>query len=153
MSISIDFNSPVIRILGLETKYDFAGASNSFIRVFADYLPARIVQQFHFWLQLKKGGFVIDGEKWIYKSQLALRTEAIAGFSEYKVRKAISFLVANQILIREQLHREHRGAKKASISYNRQYYYRIDYHALTRFIKRQIKKLRLQIQTVPAYQN
>ena len=148
MTLSIDFNSPVIRILGLETKYDFAGASNSFIRVFADYLPARIVQQFHFWLGLKKGGFVIDGEKWIYKSQLNLRTEAIAGFSEYRVRKAIKFLVANQILIRKQLHRQHKGGKHAYAAYNRQYYYRIDYDALTRFIKRQVKKLRLQIQAV-----
>ena len=148
MTISIDFSSPIIRIKGLETKYDFVGASNSFIRVVGDYLPARIIQQFHFWLGLNKGGIVIDGYKWIYKSQLNLRTEAVVGFTEYQVRKANNFLLGEGILIRQQLHREHYGAKHACAAYNRQYYYRLDYEALRKFLVRQIKKLRLQISFV-----
>ena len=148
MTISIDFSSPIIRIKGLETKYDFVGASNSFIRVVGDYLPGRIIQQFHFWLGLNKGGIAIDGYKWIYKSQLNLRTEAVVGFTEYQVRKANNFLLGEGILIRQQLHREHYGAKHACAAYNRQYYYRLDYEALRKFLVRQIKKLRLQISFV-----
>ena len=144
MTISIDFNSPVIRIPGYETKYDFAGASNSLVRLFNDYLQARIVQQFHFWLWMKKGGVVIRGVKWIYKALRMLQEEAIVGFSEYQIRKAISILVAQGILIREQLHREHYGAVHACAAYNRQYYYRIDYEILELFIQSKIKEFQPQ---------
>ena len=92
MTLSIDFNSPVIIIPGYESKYDFAGASNSLVRIFDDYLEARIVQQFHFWLWLKKGGVILRGFKWIYKALIKLMNEAIVGFSEYQVRKAIANL-------------------------------------------------------------
>ena len=144
MTISIDFNSPVIRIPGYETKYDFAGASNSLVRLFNDYLQARIVQQFHFWLWMKKGGVVLRGVKWIYKALIKLMEEAIPGFSEYQIRKAISILVAQGILIREQLHREHYGAVHACAAYNRQYYYRIDYEVLELFIQSKIKEFQPQ---------
>lgn len=144
MTISIDFNSPVIRIPGYETKYDFAGASNSLVRLFDDYLQARIVQQFHFWLWMKKGGVVLRGVKWIYKALIKLMEEAIPGFSEYQIRKAISILVAKGILIREQLHREHYGAVHARAAYNRQYYYRIDYEILELFIQSKIKEFQPQ---------
>lgn len=140
MTISIDFNSPVIRIPGYETKYDFAGASNSFIRLFNDYLQARIIQQFHFWLWMKKGGVVLRGVKWIYKALRMLQEEAIVGFSEYQIRKAIALLVAQGILVREQLHREHYGAVHACAAYNRQYYYRIDYEVLELFIQSKVKE-------------
>ena len=128
MSISIDFNSPVIRIPGFETKYDFAGASNSFVKfIDNNYLQARILQQIHFWLWMKKGGVILRGVKWIYKSLKHLKSEAIAGFTDYQIRKAISALVGKGLLIREQLHREHYGSVHARAAYNRQYYYRIDY--------------------------
>ena len=142
MTISIDFNSPVIRIPGYETKYDFAGASNSLVRFFDNYLQARIVQQFHFWLWMKNGGVVLRGVKWIYKALKMLQEEAIVGFSEYQVRKAISILLAQGILIREQLHREHHGGVHARAAYNRQYYYRLDYDALELFIQSKVKELK-----------
>ena len=148
MTISIDFGSSVIKVLGLETKYDFAGASNSFIRVVGEYLPARIVQQFHHWQGRETNGVIIDGYQWIYKSQLKLRLEAIAGFTEYEVRKAIAFLVSHRIIIRQQLHRKHFGAKHACAAYNRQYYYRIDYEALRKFLVAKIKEMGLQIKAI-----
>lgn len=144
MAISIDFNSPVIRIPGYETKYDFAGVSNSLVRIFNDYLEARILQQFHFWLWLKKGGVILRGFKWIYKALIKLMNEAIVGFSEYQVRKAISALIDKGLLIREQLHREHYGSVHAMAAYNRQYYYRIDYEALEKFLLAKINKLKLE---------
>jgi len=145
MTISIDFNSPVIRIPGYETKYDFAGASNSFVKfIDNNYLQARILQQIHFWLWMKKGGVVLRGVKWIYKSLKHLKSEAIAGFTDYQIRKAISALVGKGLLIREQLHREHYGAVHARAAYNRQYYYRIDYDALKKFLLARIKKLKSQ---------
>jgi|GEM_PF-1949027 len=145
MAISIDFSSPVIRIPGYETKYDFVGASNSFIKVFNNYLKARIIQQFHYWLWMEQGGVIIFGFKWIYKAIIKLMNEAVVGFSEYHVKKAISELVAEGILIREQLHREHYGAVHAMSAYNRQYYYRIDYDVLTKYIQSQINSKNLQI--------
>lgn len=143
---SINFNTPVIRIPGYESKYDFAGVSNSLVRIFDDYLQARIVQQFHFWLWLKKGGVILRGKKWIYKALIKLMNEAIVGFSEYQVRKAIAALVSKGILVREQLHREHYGAVHALSAYNRQYYHRIDYDALVQFIETQIQKPNLLIE-------
>ena len=146
MTTSIDFNAPVIRIPGYESKYDFAGVSNSLVRIFEDYLEARILQQFHFWLWLKRGGVIIFGFKWIYKAIVKLMNEAIVGFSEYQVRKAIAALSEKGILVREQLHREHYGAVHALAAYNRQYYYRINYEALIQFIETQIQKPNLQIE-------
>ena len=145
MTLSIDFNTPVIRIPGFESKYDFTGVSNSLVRIFDDYLEARILQQFHFWLWLKKGGAVLRGFKWIYKAIIKLMTEAIVGFSEYKVRKAIASLVKKGILVREQLHREHYGAVHAQAAYNRQYYYRINYDALVQFIKTQTQSTNIEV--------
>ena len=145
MAISIDFNTPVIRIPGFETKYDFAGVSNSLVRIFDDYLEARILQQFHFWLWLKKGGVILRGFKWIYKALIKLMDEAVVGFTEYQMRKTIANLLDKGILIRKQLHREHHGAKHASSSYNRQYYYRIDYDALVQFIQHQTQKFNWEI--------
>ena len=143
MPISIDFNSPVIRIPGFETKYDFAGASNSFIRfIDNNYLQARILQQFHFWLWMKKGGVILRGVKWIYKSLKHFKSEAVVGFTDYQVRKAISALVEKGLLIREQLHREHYGGVHARAAYNRQYYYRIDYDVLKKFLLARIKEFK-----------
>lgn len=145
MTVSIDFNSPVIRIPGYETKYDFAGASNSLVKfIDNNYLQARILQQIHFWLWIKKGGVILRGVKWIYKSLKHLREEAIAGFTDYQVRKAISALVDKGLLIREQLHREHYGGVHARSAYNRQYYYRIDYDTLKKFLLVKIKELKSQ---------
>ncbi|MDJ0594379.1 MAG: hypothetical protein QNJ72_31130, partial [Pleurocapsa sp. MO_226.B13] len=145
MTLSIDFDSPVIRIPGYETKYDFAGVSNSLVKfIDNNYLQARIIQQFHFWLWMKKGGVILRGVKWIYKSLNHLATEAIAGFTDYQIRKAISALVGKGLLIREQLHREHYGSVHARAAYNRQYYYRIDYDALEKFLLARIQEFKLE---------
>ena len=146
MTPFIDFNTPVIRIPGYESKYDFAGVSNSLVRIFDDYLEARVVQQFHFWLWLKRGGVILRGFKWIYKALVKLMNEAIVGFSSYKIKKAIANLVKKGILVREQLHREHYGAINASIAYNRQYYYRINYDALVQFIEIKIDQQNLPVE-------
>ncbi|MEL6579124.1 MAG: hypothetical protein AAFQ14_05200 [Cyanobacteria bacterium J06621_12] len=146
MTISINFNAPVIRIPGFESKYDFAGVSNSLVRIFDGYLEARILQQFHFWLWLKRGGVIIFGFKWIYKALVKLMNEAIVGFSSYQIRKAITSLVKKEILVREQLHREHYGAINACIAYNRQYYYRINYSVLVQFIETKINSTNIPVE-------
>ena len=60
------FNTPVIKIESLKTKFDTLVLSNSFITLIGDYIEAHFFQQLHYW-SLSEYGVVIDGTRWIYK--------------------------------------------------------------------------------------
>ena len=128
----INFDRPVLKIPGLETKFDTSVISNSLVLLLGDYLEARIVQQLHYWT-IKEYGIVLKGLRWIYKSIRELFSEALIGFSNWQIRKAISSLVAKGFLLREHLFKEHHGTNLAPK--NRTYYYSLNYEKLQEYIE------------------
>ena len=124
---AISFDTPVLKIPGLETKFDTTVVSNSFVAFIGDYIEARIVQQLHYW-SYSKYGVVIEGLRWIYKPIREWLSEAFVGFTSWQLRKAIASLVEKGILLKEHLFKEHHGNNFAPK--NRTYYYSVNYERL-----------------------
>ncbi len=128
----INFDHPVLKVEGLESKFDTGIVSNSLIRLLGSYLEARIVQQLHYWT-LNEYGTILKGLRWIYKSIQELLSEVLIGFSSWQVRMAISSLVEKGLLFREHLFKEHHGHNFAPK--NRTYYYSLNYQKLKEYIQ------------------
>ncbi len=128
----INFDHPVLKVEGLESKFDTGIVSNSLIRLLGSYLEARIVQQLHYWT-LNEYGTILKGLRWIYKSIQELLSEVLIGFSSWQVRMAISSLVEKGLLFREHLFKEHHGHNFAPK--NRTYYYSLNYQKLKECIE------------------
>ncbi len=128
----INFDHPVLKVEGLESKFDTGIVSNSLIRLLGSYLEARIVQQLHYWT-LNEYGTILKGLRWIYKSIQELLSEVLIGFSSWQVRMAISSLVEKELLFREHLFKEHHGHNFAPK--NRTYYYSLNYQKLKECIE------------------
>ena len=120
----ITCDTPVLKVPGLETKFDTSVMSNSLVVLIGDYLEARILQQLHYWT-VKEYGIVLKGARWIYKPVRELLIEVLIGFTSWQIRKAISSLVGKGLLFREHLFKEHHGHNFAPK--NRTYYYSINY--------------------------
>ncbi|ELS03474.1 hypothetical protein Xen7305DRAFT_00031980 [Xenococcus sp. PCC 7305] len=123
----INFDTPVLKVSGLETKFDTSVMSNSLVVLIGDYLEARILQQLHYWT-VKEYGIVLKGARWIYKPVRELLIEVLIGFTSWQIRKALSSLVGKELLFREHLFKEHHGHNFAPK--NRTYYYSINYQKL-----------------------
>ncbi|MEY2833002.1 MAG: hypothetical protein RLZZ574_2261 [Cyanobacteriota bacterium] len=124
-SVLLDFGSPDFKIQGMESKYDFVGAPNSFIKCFIDRISrfeAIVLFQFLRWSSWSNSGVFLQGRKWIYKSVAKLIEEVFCGATPYRVRKALQILESEGFILRKQLHREHYGDVHACSAYNRQYY-------------------------------
>lgn len=124
-SVVLDFGSKDFKIPGMESKYDFVGAPNSFIKCFVDRISrfeAIVLFQFLRWSSWSNSGVFLQGRKWIYKSVAKLIEEVFCGATPYRVRKALQTLESEGFILRKQLHREHFGGVHACSSYNRQYY-------------------------------
>ncbi len=131
-ALEINFDHPVLKVEGLESKFDTGIVSNSLIRLLGSYLEARIVQQLHYWT-LNEYGTILKGLRWIYKSIQELLSEVLIGFSSWQVRMAISSLVEKGLLFREHLFKEHHGHNFAPK--NRTYYYSLNYQKLKECIE------------------
>lgn len=131
----INFDTPVLKVSGLETKFDTSVISNSLVILIGDYLEARIVQQFHYWT-MKEYGTVLNGLRWIYKPIRELLSEVLIGFTSWQVRMAIVSLVEKGLLLREHLFKEHHGHNFAPK--NRTYYYSVNYQKLQELAQSQI---------------
>lgn len=124
-STLLDFGSKDFKIPGMESKYDFVGAPNSFIKCFIDRIgrfEAIVLFQFLRWSSWSNSGVFLQGRKWIYKSVAKLIEEVFCGATPYRVRKALQILESEGFILRKQLHREHYGNVHACSAYNRQYY-------------------------------
>ena len=123
----VTFDTPVIKIPGLETKFDTSVISNSFVALIGDYIEARIIQQLHYW-SYSEYGVIINDIRWIYKPIGEWLFEAFVGFTSWQLRKAIASLVKKGILLKEHLFKEHHGNNFAPK--NRTYYYSVNYKRL-----------------------
>ena len=120
----ITFGEPVLKIEGLETKYDVVPISNSLVAVLGSNEEALIVQLIHSWTRDGQG-VEIDGQHWFDKSIKDWIDEAFPTTSTWKMRGYINSLVEKGILERQHLYKEHHGHNYAPK--NRTYYYRLDY--------------------------
>jgi len=125
-------NTPILKVEGLETKFDLATVSNSLVNLLGNYLEARILQQLHYWSN-SGYGVVIDGVRWIYKPIREFLSEAIIGFTNWQVRKAISSLIEKGVIRREHLYDIHHGHNYAPK--NRTYYYSLNYDQIEELVK------------------
>lgn len=125
-SINIDFGAKDFKIPGLESKFDFIGVPNSFVRCFEDELnrfEITVLYQLLRWHSWSNSGVVLRGLKWIYKSVAEMIGDAFCGIKPGKLYRALQKLVQQGFLLKEQLHREHYGDVHACAAYNRRFYY------------------------------
>ena len=102
----ITFGDPVLKIEGLETKFDVVPVSNSLAILIGDRNLATIVQQLSYWT-LQGYGEVIDGVRWFYKSMREWKEEVFPTFTEWKLSEMMKKLVARGIILREKLFTKH----------------------------------------------
>ena len=102
-------DAPVLRIEGLELKYDIVPASGSLELILGSALEAKIVQQLHFWTQQEASGILYKGAKWIYKSVREWIEEVLPIWSRGQVNRAIASLVNKGVLIKAHLFKKHHG--------------------------------------------
>jgi hypothetical protein len=125
-SINLDFGSSDFKIPGLESKFDFIGVPNSFVRCFEDELnrfEITVLYQLLRWHSWSNSDVVLRGAKWIYKSVAEMISDAFRGIKPGKLYRALQKLVQLGFILREQLHREHFGDVHACAAYNRRGYY------------------------------
>ena len=125
----INFDTPVITVKGLETKYDLISLSLSLAKALRSYEEAFIVQILHFGIHEGKG-IVIDGETWFDTSSLEEWVYEVIPFSAtWKMHKHITSLVNKGVLERKPIREEPHGRKKSPKK--RLYSYRLDYERLS----------------------
>ncbi|MDY6901044.1 MAG: hypothetical protein SWZ49_23625 [Cyanobacteriota bacterium] len=125
----VTFDTPVLKVEGLEVKFDVVTVSNSLVAVLGSSEEALIVQLIHSWT-LDGQGVEIDGERWFNKSIKDWIAEALPTTSTWKMRSYMSSLVQKGVLSRKQLHKKHHGHNYSPK--NRTYYYRLDYEGLSK---------------------
>ncbi len=132
------FNIPVIKVKSLESKFDTTVLSNSFVALLDNnYIEARILQQLHYWCY-SEYGVVIDGIRWIYKPIREWLSEALIGFTEWKLRGAIASLLRKGLIRREKLFTKHQiqnGDRFWWQPKNQTYYYSLNYDRLQELIE------------------
>ena len=84
----ITFSEPVLKIEGLETKFDVVPVSNSLAILIGDRDLATIVQQLSYWT-FQGYGEVIDGVRWFYKP-IAELSDGKNSLPNIKFKKAIA---------------------------------------------------------------
>lgn len=134
----VTFDTPVIKVEGLETKFDTSVLSNSFVALLDNnYIEARILQQLHYWCY-SEYGVVIDGIRWIYKPIREWLSEALVGLTDWKLRVAIASLLKKGLIRREKLFTKHQiqnGDRFWWQPKNQTYYYVLNYDKLQELIE------------------
>ena len=121
-------DAPVLRIEGLETKYDTVPVSSSLSLLLDSELEAKIVQQLHFWTQQESSGVLYKGMKWIYKSVREWIEEVLPIWSRGQVNRALASLVEKGVIVKEHLFKKHHGHNYDPK--NRTLYYSLVYEKL-----------------------
>jgi hypothetical protein len=131
------FDTPVLKVNSLKTKFDTIVLSNSFIALLGDCNEARILQQLHYWCYAQYG-VVIDGVRWIYKPLREWLSEALTGITSWKLRVAIASLLEKGLIQREKLYVKHHELKYDNPYWhpkNQTYYYTVNYEKLQKLIE------------------
>ena len=121
----ITFGEPVLKIEGLETKFDVVPVSNSLVILIGDRDLATIVQQLSYWT-LQGYGEVIDGVRWFYKPIAEWIEEVFPTFTPWKLGKMMKQLCDRGIIRREKLFTKHQIQKGDRFWWqpkNQTYYY------------------------------
>ncbi|WP_036489733.1 hypothetical protein [Myxosarcina sp. GI1] len=130
------FDTPVIKIESLKTKFDTLVLSGSFINLIGDYAEAHFLHQLHFW-SLSEYGVVIDDTRWIYKPLREWLSEVFTFLTEWKLRKAIASLLEKGLIERKKLYVKHHEIKHNNPYWNpknQTYYYSVKYDKLQELI-------------------
>lgn len=131
------FDTPLLKVKSLESKFDTNFFSNSMVALLGDFLEARIVQQLHYWCY-SQYGVIIDGVRWIYKPIREWLSEVFTGFTEWQLRGAISSLLEKGLIEREKLFVKHHQQEHNSPWWNpknQTYYYSLNYDKLQELIE------------------
>ena len=102
----ITFGEPVLKIEGLEARFDVIPVSNSLAVLIGDRDTATIVQQLYHWTE-QGYGEVIDGVRWFYKSIDEWIKEVFPTFTPWKLGKMMKQLSDRGIIRREKLFTKH----------------------------------------------
>jgi len=124
----ITFGDPVLKVEGLETKFDVVPVSNSLAILIGDRDLATIVQQLSYWT-FQGYGEVIDGVRWFYKPIAEWIEEVFPTFTPWKLGKMMKQLSDRGIIRREKLFTKHqiqRGDRFWWQPKNQTYYYSLD---------------------------
>ena len=124
----ITFGEPVLKIEGLETKFDVVPVSNSLAILIGDRDLATIVQQLSYWT-FQGYGEVIDGVRWFYKPIAEWIEEVFPTFTPWKLGKMMKQLSDRGIIRREKLFTKHQIQKGDRFWWqpkNQTYYYSLN---------------------------
>ncbi len=124
----ITFGEPVLKIEGLEARFDVIPVSNSLAILIGDRDSASIVQQLYHWTE-QGYGEVIDGVRWFYKSIKEWIAEVFPTFTPYQLGKLMAQLVERGIIRREKLFTKHQIQKGDRFWWqpkNQTYYYSLN---------------------------
>ena len=131
------FDTPVIKIDSLKSKFDTLVVSNSFIAVVGDYIEAIFLHQLHYW-SYSQYGVVIDDVRWIYKPLREWLSEVFTFLTEWKLRKAIASLLEKGLIEQKKLYVKHHEIKHDNPYWhpkNQTYYYSVNYDELQKRIE------------------
>ena len=124
----VTFDTPVLKVEGLEVKFDIIPVSSSLAVLLGNRNLALIVQQLHYW-GLQGYGEVIDGVRWIYKPINEWITEVFPTLTPWKLGKMMKELVESGIVRREKLfikHQIQQGDRFWWQPKNQTYYYSLN---------------------------
>ncbi len=130
------FDTPLIKIESLKTKFDTVVVSNSFITLIGDYVEALFLHQLHYWT-FSQYGVVIDGTRWIYKPLREWLSELFTFLTDWKLRKAIASLLEKGLISRKKLYVKHHEIQHDNPYWhpkNQTYYYSVNYDRLQELI-------------------
>jgi hypothetical protein len=132
------FDTPLLKVESLKTKFDTNVISNSLIALLDhNYIEARILQQLHYWCY-SEYGVIIDKVRWIYKPLREWLSEALTGITNWKLRVAIASLLEKGLIKREKLYVKHHELKHDNPYWhpkNQTYYYSVNYDKLQELIE------------------
>ncbi|MDY6901045.1 MAG: hypothetical protein SWZ49_23630, partial [Cyanobacteriota bacterium] len=124
----VTFGNPVLKVEGLEVKFDVVPVSSSLAILIGDKDLAAIVQQLYYW-GLQGYGEVIDGVRWIYKPIKEWIEEVFPTLTPWKLGKMMKELVEQGIVRREKLFTKHHIQKGDRFWWqpkNQTYYYSLN---------------------------
>ena len=128
----ITFGEPVLKIEGLEARFDVIPVSNSLAILIGDRDSASIVQQLYHWTD-QGYGEVIDGVRWIYKSIDEWIKEVFPTLTPWKLGKMMKKLEDRGIIRRAKLFTKHQIQKGDRFWWqpkNQTYYYSLNFEKL-----------------------
>ena len=124
----VTFSNPVLKVKGLEVKFDVIPVSSSLAILLGDKDLAQIVQQLHYW-ELQGYGEVINGVRWFYKPIKEWIEEVFPTLTPWKLGKMMTQLANLGIIRREKLFTKHQIQKGDRFWWqpkNQTYYYSLN---------------------------